>query len=275
MMISLEHDFFSINLNQGQLRILEENKDFRIFIDLEKQGFTTIFFTESKKNLVTNILEIAQEISKLPSDELKAFAYTPDLEQKWEDERWLNGKIAKYFIFFLLCNDWETAAKLTISIENRYTKNLCIQMARRYRALWEVLIETYSIAKSREIFCEIAKEERNKIFEIPATVDYIQFLTDQASKTWAELQERIEFNPFGSPRLEKLMTELSEKAKKNSSIRGRWRVYLVESLTLMDVCSEILSARTSQGKIATSEEWHNGHRARFDKSNKPTNRYKS
>lgn len=237
-----------------------------------------------------DLLSKASQIAILPSEDLKSIAYTPDLVEEWNYQRFWSLLLAKCFLFSLL----GTTGELLEQEERELTKNqwdakLIEQSAYRYEALYRLIKKGFKHLKKTlyndladktywDVFLEICTEEINFHFEV-RTRDFQQFLVDTWIPYWEELaQEKInreDLTPlletqehFHSQQLLRVLAILLKKAKRDTSLRARLTTYFNECIELADLVVEALKARDSSGKIHKSEQWKLGERKVFH-NNRP------
>lgn len=237
--------------------------------------------TEAQWRLL-KILMIAGHIADMPSKALLNIAYTNDLQNEWKYQRCINERLARCFIVSCLNLEINPLAQESRQDMSQWDKNLCIQMAYRYRALWELIqvgwpyisnkFSDLPFNTDRELFCEIVRDERDYQFEM-LTSSFLQVLTNDLKIFWdvmvnPERYEQLTLllnnrKIYASKWLRKISPILVENSENNTRLRGRLKAHSLECEELAQLFKEALTARNSKGKIHKSQEWRHGERKAF------------
>jgi hypothetical protein len=265
-----------------------------LIMDIETGFLGAIATDETTQSKIEKTLNLANKISSLPSDELQALAYTDDLKEEFNIQRNDSAMIGKSFIFADLDIDGDPLqTEKQKGIVNQWTEEIINQTAYCYRALLELLTVAFkdikkafpniSFTNSEQLLFEIVRDNRDFYFEVIASSDFAQILTEELVDFWQgtksgksgeEFKKRYTAKNLGSVYrgewLHQCLEFLQEKAKKNKMIHGRLKIYYTECDLLADAIAEACKARDSQGKIKKSIQWRLGQALIFDNRNRPT-----
>ena len=237
---------------------------------------------------IMSSLSKASQIAALPSEDLKSFAYTSDLEYEWKWQRFCSLLLAKCFLLTLLkVNENKLEEEKEAKIITKWDAELIELTASRYVVLFNLIKKEFNYLRKSlptnltsqkpwDIFIEICREEIDAPF-IARTESYQEFLIDKVLPLWEEL---IKIDPsrnnfqcllqnqylFNSELLIAVIKSLIEKAKRDNLLAASLEDYFLKCRAIGYSMVEALKARDSSGKIARSEQWINGERSIYSKN---------
>jgi hypothetical protein len=227
-----------------------------------------------------NTLVIAARMANMPSKSLQVFAYTEDLEDEWQYQRKLSKYQARCFIIACLNLEINPLRRECQPEMSELDRELCLQKAYSYRALWDLLQAGWSYITNRvsdlpfhtdvDLFCEIVGEEINCHFEMRIS-EFCQILTEEYEVLWGVVANPEENRDLlnrlidsGKVRvskwLEKISPILAEASKNDENLRAKLVAHASYSKEFALLMADALSSRNSKGKRHKSEQWRHGRR---------------
>jgi hypothetical protein len=250
--------------NYKKLMFVIGDKQSLVFQDVETKQLVVAFDNEEalSNHPVATTFELAKVMASLPGDELKELAYTEDLKQEWENQRYRNSIISKAFLMVDL--------ELTIDLIKKERSNLHHLIIELYElkvhqnsTLWKLINLVFKMLKNeninfpfatpKDLYINILTARYNSNYERFLCNDYIEFLPHKLEKT-----------DFHNEWLSLVFHAADILQRKSRIARFLKRNYEECFNLINEAIDELTTARTKEGKIIKPEIWQNGTRLTID-----------
>lgn len=246
--------------NCKKLVLVIGDKQSLVFQDVETKQLVVAFDNEEalKNHSVATKFELAKVMASLPGGELKELAYTENLRQEWENQRYRNSIISRAFLMVHL--------ELTIDLIEKERSNLHHLIIELYELkayqnsiLWNLINlvfkmlkkenEDFPFATPKDLYINILTAMYNSSYERFLCNDYIEFLP-----------HKLEKNYFHNEWLSLVFHAADILQGKRRIARLLKRNYEECFNLINEAINELTTARTKEGKIIKPEIWQNGTR---------------
>lgn len=243
-----------------KLKFIIGDRDYLIYQNVEtKQPLIAFSNKEIANNHpIADTFEVSKLMSNLPEDSLRKLAYTEDLKQEWQFQRYRSRIISYTFLMVHLDLNIDL-----IENERSNLHHLVIEfyelLGYQYSILWKLTNLVFdSIEKTnnnfpfctpKDLFIHMITSQRNSNFEELLWNDNVEYLSH-------ELERSYFFNEWLI-----LVLGIAEiMQEKNRVIKIVKSNYIACWNEINEAADELKNARTKKGKIVKSEIWQTGVR---------------
>lgn len=243
-----------------KLKFIIGDQDYLMFQNVEtKQPLMALSNKETANNHpVVNTFDVCKTMSNLPEDSLKELAYTEDLRQEWQIQRYRSRIISYTFLmahldlnFDLIERERSTLHYLVIKFYER--------LGYQYSILWELtklvfdsikqINNNFPFCTPKNLFIHMIASQRNSNFEKLLWNDNVEHLSQDLEKSF-----------FCDEWLMLVLGTAEVMQKKSRLIKLAKHDYIQCCEDINEVIDRLKNARGSQGKIIKSEIWQSGMR---------------